>query len=231
MPYDARGNPLAATFKDYLMPTISDVPDFEYLHANTPSQTIGGMRGVGEGGAIIGPPTLVNAIADALAPFGELGGEAGEVTLPLTPSRILDLIEQRNVSGHQAPAEKAVAATVAEEVSAETVAVSPETEPAPATASIDGDWDMTLKAPMGGQTFLAHFDTEGTSLSGYLSAPEGRQEFSGGTFEDGRMKFEVKVDKPMKVTLKYDLQATADSITGKCKMGMFGTAKVNAVRA
>lgn len=231
MPYDARGNPLAATFKDYLMPTISDVPDFEYLHANTPSQTIGGMRGVGEGGAIIGPPTLVNAIADALAPFGELGGESGEVTLPLTPSRILDVIEQRDVSGHHAPAEKTVAAPVVEEVPVEPVAAPPEPEPAPAAASIDGDWDMTLKAPMGGQTFLAHFDTDGTSLSGYLSAPEGRQEFSGGTFEDGRMKFEVKVDKPMKVTLKYDLQATADSITGKCKMGMFGTAKVNAVRA
>ena len=88
MPYDDRGNPLAATFKDYLMPAYVDIPDFEYLHANTPSATIGGMRGVGEGGAIIGPPTLVNAIADALAPFGEL-----ELTLPLSPHRLLDHIE------------------------------------------------------------------------------------------------------------------------------------------
>jgi carbon-monoxide dehydrogenase large subunit len=89
MPYDARGNPLAATFKDYLMPAYTDIPDFEYLHANTPSQTIGGMRGVGEGGAIIGPPTLVNAISDALAPFGEI-----ELTLPLSPSRVLEHIER-----------------------------------------------------------------------------------------------------------------------------------------
>ncbi|MFA7602384.1 MAG: xanthine dehydrogenase family protein molybdopterin-binding subunit [Novosphingobium sp.] len=88
MPYDKRGNPLAATFKDYLMPAYGDVPDFEYLHANTPSQTIGGMRGVGEGGAIIGPPTLANAIADALSPFGEL-----EIDLPFSPSRLLDFIE------------------------------------------------------------------------------------------------------------------------------------------
>jgi aerobic carbon-monoxide dehydrogenase large subunit len=88
MPYDARGNPLAATFKDYLMPAYTDVPDFEYLHANTPSQTIGGIRGVGEGGAIIGPPTLVNAIADALAPFGEV-----PLRLPLTPTRLLDVID------------------------------------------------------------------------------------------------------------------------------------------
>ncbi|MDB5724572.1 MAG: Xanthine dehydrogenase [Novosphingobium sp.] len=93
MPYDARGNPLAATFKDYLMPAYTDVPDFEYLHANTPSQTIGGMRGVGEGGAIIGPPTLVNAIADALAPFGELA-----VRLPLTPPKILAMIDRCEVA-------------------------------------------------------------------------------------------------------------------------------------
>jgi aerobic carbon-monoxide dehydrogenase large subunit len=95
MPYDARGNPLAATFKDYLIPSFSDVPDFEYLHANTPSQTIGGMRGVGEGGAIVGPPTLVNAIADALSPFGEIG----ELVLPLTPARILSVIEGRDIAG------------------------------------------------------------------------------------------------------------------------------------
>ncbi|MND07996.1 hypothetical protein D3C83_303440 [compost metagenome] len=52
------------------------------------------MRGVGEGGAIIGPPTLVNAIADALAPFGEL-----ELKLPLTPTRLLSMIEGRDLSG------------------------------------------------------------------------------------------------------------------------------------
>ena len=98
MPYDARGNPLAATFKDYLMPAFTDVPDFEYLHANTPSQTIGGMRGVGEGGAIVGPPTLVNAIADALSSIGEIG----ELVLPLTPMRILSVIEGRDITGSRA---------------------------------------------------------------------------------------------------------------------------------
>ena len=98
MPYDARGNPIAATFKDYLMPAFTDVPDFEYLHANTPSQTIGGMRGVGEGGAIVGPPTLVNAIADALSPIGEIG----ELVFPLTPMRILSVIEGRDITGSRA---------------------------------------------------------------------------------------------------------------------------------
>jgi carbon-monoxide dehydrogenase large subunit len=88
MSFDARGNPKAATFKDYLLPAISNVPDFEFVSAATPSHSVGGFRGAGEGGAIIGPPTLVNAIADALAPFGEMIFD-----LPLTPSKILSIVE------------------------------------------------------------------------------------------------------------------------------------------
>lgn len=88
MHFDEQGNPTAVTFKDYMLPAIADVPEFEFTHIVTPSKAVGGFRGVGEGGAIIGPPTLVNAIADALAPFGVRCLE-----LPLTPSRILELIE------------------------------------------------------------------------------------------------------------------------------------------
>jgi carbon-monoxide dehydrogenase large subunit len=221
MPYDARGNPQAATFKDYMLPSISDVPIFEFVHANTPSQTIGGMRGVGEGGAIIGPPTLVNAIADALTPFGELG----DVVLPLTPARILDVIEQRDISGVHVPEPVKVEAVVA--AAPEPVAEAP----AVSSAGPEGDWNMVLKTPMGPQAMVAHFDIEGTALSGYLSAPEGRQDFAGGTVEGNRLRFDLKVEKPMKITLKYDLEIGGDTITGKCKMGMFGSAKVTGERA
>ncbi|MDB5436134.1 MAG: xanthine dehydrogenase, partial [Phenylobacterium sp.] len=86
--YDAYGNPTAATFKDYLIPTAHDVPEIEYCHLITPSATAGGFKGVGEGGAIIGPPTMVNAVADALAPFG-----ADCMDLPLTPAKLLGLID------------------------------------------------------------------------------------------------------------------------------------------
>jgi carbon-monoxide dehydrogenase large subunit len=85
--FDERANPTAVTFKDYLLPTISDVPVFEYTHISTPSQTEGGFRGVGEGGIIIGVPTLVNAVADAMAPFGELPPD-----LPLTPTKLLKMM-------------------------------------------------------------------------------------------------------------------------------------------
>ncbi len=226
MPYDARGNPLAATFKDYLMPAISDIPDFEYIHANTPSQTTGGMRGVGEGGAIIGPPTLANAIADALQPFGEMG----ELELPLTPARILDVIEGRDISGDAAKrdATTAAAQAVAEQAATEAPAESAVGSAGP--ASIDGDWHMVMKPPMGPeQEMTAHFETNGDALTGHLDAPEGRQEFSG-TVERNRLKWQMKVEQPMKITLKYDLAVEGDTISGKCKLGMLGAAKVSGSR-
>ena len=88
MHFDEQGTPTAATFKDYSLPAAVDVPSIEFSHIVTPSSSPGGFRGVGEGGNIIGPPTLVNAIADALSPFN-----VRCLDLPLTPSKLLSLIE------------------------------------------------------------------------------------------------------------------------------------------
>lgn len=87
--YDDEGNPLATTFMDYLLPTAAEVPAIEYGHVETPSAGPGGYKGVGEGGAIGAPPAVVNAVADALSPFG-----VTVTRLPLTPARIVALIEQ-----------------------------------------------------------------------------------------------------------------------------------------
>jgi aerobic carbon-monoxide dehydrogenase large subunit len=86
--YDEDGNPTATTFMDYLLPTAAEVPVIEYGHIETPSGGPGGYKGVGEGGAIGAPPAVVNAVADAISPFG-----ATVTELPLSPSRIVDLIE------------------------------------------------------------------------------------------------------------------------------------------
>ena len=68
--YDDDGNPLATTFMDYLVPSAAEVPVIEFGHIETPSPGPGGYKGVGEGGAIGAPPAVVNAVADALSPFG-----------------------------------------------------------------------------------------------------------------------------------------------------------------
>jgi carbon-monoxide dehydrogenase large subunit len=86
--YDQDGNYQSATFMDYLLPTACEIPRIEIDHLETvPLDADVNFRGVGEGGMIVAPPTVVNAIEDALAPFGV---RIYEQHLP--PARILELI-------------------------------------------------------------------------------------------------------------------------------------------
>jgi carbon-monoxide dehydrogenase large subunit len=91
--YDDAGNPVTTTLMDYLVPTTAEVPLLEYGHVETPSPGPGGYKGVGEGGAIGAPPAVVNAVADALAPFGVRATD-----LPLSPSAIVELLAGRTSS-------------------------------------------------------------------------------------------------------------------------------------
>jgi aerobic carbon-monoxide dehydrogenase large subunit len=88
-PFDARGQPLATTLQDYLLPSATDVPKIKVLHMITPSPyTEFGIKGVGEGGAVGPPAAIVSAVNDALRPF-----EIELHDLPLTPQRIVAAIE------------------------------------------------------------------------------------------------------------------------------------------
>ena len=88
MAYDEDGNPLATTFMDYLLPTATEVPMIEYCHVETPAPGPGGFKGVGEGGAIGAPPAVINAVADALSPFG-----VQFTRFPVTPAAIVAALE------------------------------------------------------------------------------------------------------------------------------------------
>lgn len=92
--YDEYGNPQAGTYKDYLLPLITDMPEIEFGHLCTPSDTPTGARGVGEGGAIVAPAAVVNAIADALTPFA-----VRSAILPLSPDRLLELLSAAPPTG------------------------------------------------------------------------------------------------------------------------------------
>jgi carbon-monoxide dehydrogenase large subunit len=86
--YDDNGQFLAATFMDYLLPTAVEVPRIEITHLETvPLDPDVNFRGVGEGGMIVAPVTVCNAIEDALAPFGVTITEQH-----LPPSRIVELV-------------------------------------------------------------------------------------------------------------------------------------------
>jgi carbon-monoxide dehydrogenase large subunit len=82
--YDESGNILSSTLADYLPPTSHEIPVIELHHLETlTSATNLKAKGLGEGGAIGAPAAVMNAINDALAPFGVSIDE-----MPATPQRI-----------------------------------------------------------------------------------------------------------------------------------------------
>jgi carbon-monoxide dehydrogenase large subunit len=86
--YDEAGQPLAATFMDYLMPTAAEVPcKVETVvteDAPSPSNPLG-TKGAGEGGITAAGGALANAVRDALGLAGGVG------SLPLHPQRVVEL--------------------------------------------------------------------------------------------------------------------------------------------
>jgi carbon-monoxide dehydrogenase large subunit len=92
--FNEDGQPLTASLVDYLIPTATEIPDIEVVHIEADSvTTLGGYRGMGEGGTIGAPAAIANAVSDALSPLGI------EITeLPASPERLFRLIEAARLS-------------------------------------------------------------------------------------------------------------------------------------
>jgi carbon-monoxide dehydrogenase large subunit len=86
--YGDDGQLLTGSLMDYLIPTAAEMPAIDVRHLEHPSpSTLGGFKGVGEGGTIGAPAAIANAVADALAPLG-----IGIRELPITPERLFRLL-------------------------------------------------------------------------------------------------------------------------------------------
>ncbi len=81
--------PITGNLTSYLIPTASSLPSFEVDHTETatPENPLG-AKGIGEAGTIGSTPAIVNAVIDALAPFG-----IDHIDMPLTPDKIWTAIK------------------------------------------------------------------------------------------------------------------------------------------
>ena len=87
---DATGQMLTGTLLDYLIPTMAEMPLFELDRTVTPSPTNElGVKGIGEAGTIASSAAVINAITDALTPFG-----IKHVEMPARPDRIWSMIKE-----------------------------------------------------------------------------------------------------------------------------------------
>ena len=68
---DDNGQLITGSMADYAVPNATDVPNIETALTVTPSPTNSlGVKGAGEAGTIAASPAVINAVVDALAPFG-----------------------------------------------------------------------------------------------------------------------------------------------------------------
>lgn len=95
MAFDQDGNCLGGSFMDYLLPTAVDCPSWELGETVTPSPHHPlGAKGVGESATVGSPAAVVNAVMDALAPFG-----VRHADMPLTPAAVWCAIQGRPLRG------------------------------------------------------------------------------------------------------------------------------------
>ena len=91
MAFDSDGNCLGGSFMDYLLPTAVECPSWELGETVTPSPHHPiGAKGVGESATVGSPPAVVNAVIDALRPYG-----VRHADMPLTPAQVWRAIQGR----------------------------------------------------------------------------------------------------------------------------------------
>ena len=98
--YDDDGTLKNPTLMDYLVPTAAELPSFTLDHTTTPSPTNPmGAKGIGEAGTIASTPAVINAVVDALSPYG-----ITDIVMPATPERVWQAIQAQQGSAGMIPA-------------------------------------------------------------------------------------------------------------------------------
>jgi carbon-monoxide dehydrogenase large subunit len=83
------GQMITSSFMDYTMPRADDLPMIELDTNEVPCATnILGVKGAGEAGALVAPPVVIAAIANALRDCG-----VSHIDMPATPERIWELMQ------------------------------------------------------------------------------------------------------------------------------------------
>ena len=94
----------------------------------------------------------------------------------------------------------------------------------------DGTWSMTMKTPMGDQAGTLTLATDGDTLTGSMSGPQGSVEIEDGTVDGDTLSWTVNMTSPMPIKVESTATVDGDSITGEAKLGAFGTASFSGTR-
>jgi carbon-monoxide dehydrogenase large subunit len=93
--YDEDGTLVTGSMVDYMIPGAPELPNYTLDRTVTPSPTnVMGVKGIGEAGTIGSPPAVINAVIDALSPFG-----VTHIDMPASPMRVWGAIQDAKDGG------------------------------------------------------------------------------------------------------------------------------------
>lgn len=91
--YDSEtGQLITGSFMDYWMPRAADIPHIDFSYNEVLAKTNAfGLKGAGEAGTVAATPVVVNAVIDALRPYG-----VTDIDMPITPLKIWKIINEHS---------------------------------------------------------------------------------------------------------------------------------------
>lgn len=98
-------------------------------------------------------------------------------------------------------------------------------------SSADGVWNTTMNTPMGAQKATLTLATDGGSLTGSMSGPQGSIDLKDGTADGDSLSWKADITQPMAMTLEFSATVSGDEISGNVQLGAFGTASFSGTRA
>jgi zinc protease len=97
-------------------------------------------------------------------------------------------------------------------------------------ASVDGDWDVTIKTPMGDQKSVFTVTSDGGSFSGKVAGAMGSMDVNNGTVDGNTLSWKMDMVVPMPMTLEGSATVDGDNISGEVKAGAFGSMALSGCR-
>ncbi len=98
--------------------------------------------------------------------------------------------------------------------------------------AVDGTWNLTLKTPMGDRPVTVILTSDGNDLSGKFQAPQGDQEFEGGTASGDEATWSTMFNGAMgEMKLDFVGKVDGDTMDGTVQFGSFGPGTFTGTRA
>jgi zinc protease len=97
-------------------------------------------------------------------------------------------------------------------------------------AAVDGDWDVTIKSPMGDQKSVFTVASSGDSFSGKVAGALGSMDVKDGKVDGNILTWKMDMTVPMPMTLEGTATVDGDNISGDVKAGAFGSMAMSGCR-